>query len=110
MADKYSALIRNNTWTLVPFTEGMNVVDNKWVFRLKYNVDGSVQRYKARLVAKGFQRTAGIDFNETFNPVIKPCTIRVILTLAASYNWDIQQINLNNAFLNGDLQEIVFLS
>ena len=55
MADEYSVLIRNNTWTPVPFTKGMNVVDNKWVFLLKYNVDGSVQRYKARLSAKGFQ-------------------------------------------------------
>ena len=64
----------------------MNVMDNKWVFRLKYNADGSVQRYKAKLVAKGFQQTVGVDFNETFSPVIKPCTIRVILTIAASYN------------------------
>ena len=77
---------------------------------MKYNPDGSIQRYKARLVAKGFQQTTGIDFNETFSPVIKPCTIQVILTLAASYNWDIQQIDINNAFLNGDLQEVVFMS
>ena len=110
MVEEHTALLKNNTWTLVPFSEGMHVVDNKWIFRLKYNPDGSIQRYKARLVAKGFQQTAGIDFNETFSPVIKPCTIRVILTLAASYNWDIQQIDINNAFLNGDLQEVVFMS
>ena len=60
------------------------------MFRLKYNLDGSVQCYKTRLVAKGFQQTTSIVFNETFNPVIKPYTIRVILTLAASSNWDIQ--------------------
>ena len=68
----------------------MHVADNKWIFRLKYNLDDSIQRYKARLVAKGCQQTTGIDFNETFSPVIKPCNIRVVLTLAASYNWDIQ--------------------
>ena len=75
MADKYNALIRNNTWTLVPFTKGMNVVDKKWVFQLKYNPDGGIQRYKAKLVTKGFQQTTGVDFNETFNPIFKPCTI-----------------------------------
>ena len=73
-------------------------MDNKWVFIGKHNPDGSIQHYKARLVAKGFQQTAGIDFTETFSPVIKPCTIRVILTLVASYNWDIQQIDINNDF------------
>ena len=103
MVDEYTALQNNHTWTLVPATEGMNIVENKWVFQVKYKPDGSVQHYKARLVAKGCQQTAGIDFNETFSPVIKPCTIRVIFTFAVSYNWDIQQIDVNNAFLNGDL-------
>ena len=110
MNEEYNALIKNGTWTLVPFSEGMNIVDNKWVFRLKYNPDGSVQRYKARLVTKGFQQTAGIDFTETFSLVIKPCTIWVILTFATSYHWDIQLIDINNEFLNGDLQEEVFMS
>ena len=80
------------------------------MFWLKYNADGSIQRYKARLVAKGFQQTAGVDFNETFSPVIKPCTIIVIFTLAVSYDWAIQQIDINDAFLNGDLQETVYMS
>ena len=110
MTDEFGALMRNHTGTLVPVYPVMHVIDNKWVFRLKYNSGGSIQRYKARLVAKGFQQTAGIDFNETFSPVIKPCTIRVIFTLAASYGWDIQQLDINNAFLNGDLQEEVFMS
>ena len=76
----------------------MKVVDNKWVFRIKRHADGSIQRYKARLVAKGFQQTPGIDFFETYSPVIKPCTIRVIFTLVVTYSWDIQQIDVNNAF------------
>ena len=78
--------------------------------RLKYNVDGSIHCYKARLVAKSFQQTAGVDFNKTFSPMIKPCTIRVIFTLVVSYDWDIQQIDINNALLNGDLQETVYMS
>ena len=88
----------------------MKIVDNKWIFRIKYHADGSIQRYKARLVAKGFQQTPDVDFVETFSPVIKPCTIRVIFTLAAAYNWDIQQVDVNNAFLNGDLQEVVYMN
>ena len=110
MSEEYAALMKNKTWTLVPTNDQMKIVDNKWVFRVKYHADGSVQRYKARLVAKGFQQTPGVDFFETFSPVIKPCTIRVIFTLVVTNNWDIQQIDINNAFLNGDLQEVVYMS
>ena len=95
---------------LVPPNPQMKIVDNTWVIRIKYHADESIQRYKTHLVAKGFQQTPGIDFFETFSPVIKPCTIRVIFTLAASFNWDIQQVDVNNAFLNGDLQETVYMS
>lgn len=79
MNDEYQALLRNNTWSLVPLTSDMNLVGNKWVFRIKYNADGSVQRYKARLVAKGFHQTAGLDYFEIFSPVVKSSTIRVVL-------------------------------
>ena len=81
----------------------MNVVHNKWVFRVKYKADGTVERLKARLVAKGFQQLAGVDFFETFSPVVKPCTIRVVFCLAVTYGWEIQQVDVNNAFLNGTL-------
>ncbi|KAK6141700.1 hypothetical protein DH2020_024563 [Rehmannia glutinosa] len=108
MDAEYSALVRNQTWELVPRQPHMNVVDNKWVFRIKYNSDGSIQRHKARLVAKGFQQQPGIDFFETFSPVVKPTTIRVMLTLAVTYNWDIQQIDIDNAFLNGSIDEEVW--
>ena len=110
MIEEYAALMNNQTWVLVPANDQMKIVDHKWVFRTKYHADGSVQRYKARLVAKGFQQTPGVDFFETFSPVIKPCTIRVIFTLAVTYKWDIQQIDINNAFLNGDLQEVVYMT
>ena len=110
MTEGYDVLMKNQTWSLIPFNKKMKVVDNKWVFRIKYYVDGSIQRYKARLVAKGFQQTPGVDFFETFSPVIKPCTIRVIFTLAVTHNWKIQQVDLNNAFLNGELQEVVYMS
>ncbi|KAH9762091.1 retrovirus-related pol polyprotein from transposon RE1 [Citrus sinensis] len=79
MTDEYQALIHNHTWTLVKPTHPVKVIGNKWVFRIKYNPDGSVSRYKARLLAKGFHQTQGLDFHETFSPVIKSSTIRIIL-------------------------------
>ena len=106
---EYQALVNNHTWDLVPNTDGLRVVQCKWVFRTKLKADGSLDKYKARLVAKGFQRTPGVDFSETFSPVVKASTIRVVFTLAVSRGWGIQQIDINNAFLNGDLQEEVFM-
>lgn len=108
MQDEFDALIKNNTWTLVPTTVDMNIVGNKWVFRTKFHSYGSLQKYKTRLVAKGFQQTPSLDF-ETFSHVIKPFTIRIIFTLSISHGWDIQQIDVNNAFLNGTLSEVVYM-
>ncbi|KAL6344904.1 hypothetical protein AAG906_006662 [Vitis piasezkii] len=110
MVEEYQALVRNNTWTLVPFHPSMNVIDSKWIFRVKYNSDGTIQRYKARLVAKGFQQYAGVKFTDTFSPMIKASTIRVVFTLVVTYNWEIRQIDFNNAFLNGEIAETVYLS
>ena len=92
MMDEYQALLKNNTWELVPAADNHHIVSNKWVYRVKYKADGTLDKYKARLVAKGFQQTAGVDFFETFSPVIKPSTIRVVFTLAVTHGWDIKQI------------------
>ena len=89
MDAEFHALLRNNTWTLVPCTPNMNVIDHRWIFRVKRNANGTVQRLKARLVAKGFQQQPGVDFFETFSPVVKSSTIRIMLSLAASNNWDV---------------------
>ncbi|XP_031261146.1 uncharacterized protein LOC116119349 [Pistacia vera] len=89
MQSEYDALVKNNTWTLVPKSFDMNIVGNTWVFRVKFHADRTLQKYKARLVAKGFQQTPDLDFFETFSPVIKPSTIRIVLTLAVTHNWDI---------------------
>lgn len=107
MKEEMKALEKNNTWTLVPFSNVYNLVGNKWVFKTKFNQDGSVQRLKARLVAKGFHQHPGVGFNETFSPVIKPTTIRIILTIAVDKGWDVRQLDINNAFLNGKLEENV---
>ena len=83
MDDEFAALQRQGTWTLVPPSPSQNLVGCKWVYKLKHNSDGSISRYKARLVAKGFHQQYGVDFEETFGLVIKPPTVRIILSLAA---------------------------
>ncbi|KAH9791777.1 retrovirus-related pol polyprotein from transposon RE1 [Citrus sinensis] len=109
MKEEFDALQRNQTWTLVPSESAAKVVGNKWVYRVKYNPDGSISKYKARLVAKGYHQTQGVDFFETFSPVVKPCTVRVVLSLAVMHYWQIRQLDVNNAFLNGVLEEDVFM-
>ena len=84
MQSEYDALMRNGTWTLVDLPASRTAIGCKWVFRVKENPDGSVNKYKARLVAKDFHQQLGFDYKETFSPVIKPVTIRLILSLAVS--------------------------
>ena len=109
MIDEYSTFLRNNTWSLVDLPTSRKVIGCKQVSRVKENPDGSINKYKARLFEKGFHQTTSFDYTETFSPVVKPTTIRVVLTLALSRNQKIQQLDINNAFLNGDLQEEVYI-
>lgn len=110
MDEEYSALMKNKTWRLVPLPPNRSAIGCKWVFKVKTKPDGSVDKYKARLVAKGFHQCEGFDFSETFSPVIKPVTIRLVLTIAVSQKWCIRQIDVNNAFLNGILREEVYMA
>lgn len=110
MEAEYNALLRNKTWHLVPRQQAQNIVGCKWVYRIKYNPDGSLKQHKARLVAKGFHQRPGIDYSETFSPVVKPTTIRLLLTLAVTNHWHLRQLDINNAFLQGTLTDTVFMS
>ncbi|KAI3757628.1 hypothetical protein L6452_05170 [Arctium lappa] len=109
MNEEYNALITNGTWVLVPRPPGANVVRSMWLFKRKFNADGSLSRYKARLVANGRSQQQGIDCDETFSPVVKPATIRTILSLAISRHWPIHQLDVKNVFLHGHLQETVYM-
>jgi len=96
-------------WNLVSLPVNHKVVGCKWVFRVKENIDGSINKYKVRLVANRFHQVVGFDFHKTFSPVIQPVTIHIISTVALSFGWKLFQLDVKNAFLNGILEEIVYM-
>jgi hypothetical protein len=101
--------MKNKTWHLVPPRKGINIVDCKWIWKKKYKSDGSLDKYKDRLVAKGFKQRYGIDYGDTFSPVVKTATIRFVLSLAVSQGWSLRQLDVSNAFLHGHLEEDVYM-
>ncbi|XP_047949140.1 uncharacterized mitochondrial protein AtMg00820-like [Salvia hispanica] len=109
MLSEFLALLKNKTWILTTLPPGKNLIGCTWIFKLKFHLSGAIARHKARLVAQGFSQQPGFDFNETFSPVVKPTTIRVILSLAVSLGWIITHLDVNNAFLNGDLKEDIYM-
>jgi hypothetical protein len=109
MQVEFNALLQNKTWVLVPPQSSHNVIGCKWVFKLKRRADGSVERHKARFVAKGFHQHAGLDYGETYSPVVKPTTIRTVLSIAHSAGWSLKQIDIQNAFLHDFLSEDVYM-
>ena len=109
MTTEYESLMKNKTWSLVPLPIGKNLVVCKWVYKNKFTVKGWIEKYKARLVGKGFNQLEGIDYNEKFSHVAKMNTIRTILSIASSYKWEIHQMDVKSAFLNGDLNEEIYM-
>ncbi|KAI5355901.1 hypothetical protein L3X38_008796 [Prunus dulcis] len=109
MSSEIKALEDNRTWSLVPLPLGHRPIGCKWVYKIKYHSDGTIVRYKARLVAKGFTQREGIDYKETFAPVAKLITVRCLLSIAAVHDWPLHQMDVQNAFLHGDLLEEVYM-
>lgn len=107
--DEYNALMKNKTQTLILNDQNYKLIRNKWVYKVKENPDGTVNKYKARLVVKRFLQTLGLDFKETFSPMVKAATIRIILTLVVNNEWMLRQVDINNTFLNSDLIETVYM-
>uniref|UniRef100_A0A6N2MH16 Integrase catalytic domain-containing protein n=1 Tax=Salix viminalis TaxID=40686 RepID=A0A6N2MH16_SALVM len=110
MESEIAALEANNTWSMVPLPPGQRPIGCKWVYKIKYLSDGTIERYKARLVAKGFTQRESIDYKETFAPVAKLTIVRCLLSVAALRNWSLYQMDVENAFLHGDLLEEVYMS
>ena len=95
---------------MVPLPPHKNVVTCKWVYKLKRHSDGPVARYKARLVARGYLQQFGLDYDESFSPVVKPTIVRLLLTLAVQHGWKLKQLDVSNSFLHGLLKEEVFMT
>ena len=109
MGSEVGALEENATWTLEDLPPGKRAIGSKWVYKIKYNSDGTIERYKARLVALGNKQIEGEDYGDTFAPVAKMGTIRLFLKVAAGNAWPVYQMDVHNAFLHGDLVEEVYM-
>ncbi|KAL2250242.1 UNVERIFIED_CONTAM: Retrovirus-related Pol polyprotein from transposon RE1 [Sesamum indicum] len=110
MDAELEALERNQTWKLTTLPTGKRAIGSKWVYKIKLRADGSVERCKARLVAKGFNQVEGVDYTEIFSPVAKAVTVRLFFALAAARGWVLEQLDVNNAFLHGYLQEDIYMT
>ena len=108
--DEIRSIVKNKTWSLVDLPPNCKAIGLKWIFKVKRNSDGSINKYKARLVAKGYIQKHGIDFDEVFAPVAQIETVRLIIGIAASRGWELHHLDVKTAFLHGDLKEEVFVS
>ena len=93
----------------MPLPTGKKAIGCRWVFVVKFNPDGFIARLNARLVAKGYAQTYGVDYSDTFSPVAKLTSVCLFISLVASYDWDLHQLDIKNVFLHGDLQEEVYM-
>jgi hypothetical protein len=109
MIEEYQSIMKNDVWEIVPRPKGKDVVSSKWLFKIKHVADGSIEKYKARFVARGFSQKEGIDYEEIFAPVARYTSIRTIIALAAKMKWKLHQMDVKTAFLNGVIEEEVYI-
>jgi len=109
MREEYNSLLENGTWELCDLPEGKKALRNKWLFKTKKDNNGNIERYKARLVVKGYEQKGGIDYEETYSPVVRYSSIRTLLALATKYDYDVDHLDVVTAFLHGDLKEEIYM-
>jgi hypothetical protein len=109
MNDEMNALIKNQTWDLVPKPKEVKPITCKWIYKVKCKANGGVDRYKARLVARGFSQKYGEDYDETFSLVAKMTSVRVVISLAAHHEWKLWQLDVKNAFLYGEIDKDIYM-
>jgi hypothetical protein len=109
MTEEYQSIMKNEVWEIVPIPKNKYVVSSKWLFKIKHDVDGSIEKYKERFVARGFSQKEGIDYEETFAPVAKYTSIKTIIYLAAKMKWKLHQMDVKTSFLNGVIEEEVYI-
>lgn len=105
MFEEVDALEEQHTWDIVTLPPGKVAIPSQWVYHIKYNAGGTIKRHKSRLVVNGSKQVEGEDYSDTFAPVVKMTTIRSLLRLVAAKNWEVFQMDVNNAFLHSDLDE-----
>ena len=109
MEDELSSMSQNGVWILVDKVADLKPIGYKWVYKTKRDAEGKIERYKARLVAKGYNKKEGVDYNETFSPVSTKDAFRVMMALVAHFNFELHQMDVKTTFLNGDLQEDIYM-
>ncbi|CAI7892175.1 unnamed protein product [Closterium sp. NIES-54] len=110
MESELKSIEENGTWELVELREGHKAITSEWLFKIKSDADGKIEHYKSRLVAKGYQQKEKVDYKELFAPVVKPTTLRTLLAGAAIKGWVVKQMDVTTAFLNGVLDEEIFMA
>ena len=109
MIEEYQSIMKNDVWDVFPRPEGKSVVTSKWIYKIKHAADDSIEKYKARFVARGFSQKEGTDYEETFASVARYSSIRSVLALATVMKWKIHQMDVKTAFLNGVVEEEVYV-
>eukprot|EP01018_Ginkgo_biloba_P000191 Gb_18961 [translate_table: standard] len=109
MQEEIDSIQKNQVWDLADLPEGKKVIGSRWLYKIKHNATGKVEKYKARLVSKGFSKKEGIDFDETFAPIARYTTIRTVLALASFHRWKLMQMDVCTAFLNDTINEEVYI-
>ena len=109
MEEEFAAIRKNETWKIADLPEGHKVIDTKWVYKIKFKPDGSIERLKARLAVRGDKQILDKDYKSTFSPAAKFASVKILIALATERNWNLHQVDINNAFMHGTLEEDVYI-